>query len=347
MRAVLCAALLFALGCAQATPPEQSPAPAPLDPRTQRALEVYVRFPEPEFGPHVIQRVADTNGIIHLPIPPKDREFLDPEIQELWKIGRAIFLQHPVPDLIRDLRSKKAGDRDFAERRLIELGTLALPELDKATRDSDAAFASRVKAISTSIRFALPPPLDPDSLYMKKQAPDFFKVQFSTSRGDFTVTVHRSWAPQGADRFYNLVRGGFYDNACFFRVIRGFMAQFGIHSEPDVSARWREARIPDDPVIESNKRGRITFATGGPDTRTTQLFINYNDRNARLDAMGFAPFGEVTDGMEIVDGLYAGYGEGAPAGKGPSQGRIQSEGGIYLRAEFPNLDFINRATLVE
>jgi peptidyl-prolyl cis-trans isomerase A (cyclophilin A) len=181
---------------------------------------------------------------------------------------------------------------------------------------------------------------------MRKTAPESFKVRMATSQGSFTVTVHRAWAPQGADRFYNLVRGGYYGDARFFRVIRGFMCQFGIHADPAVSVLWKDATIPDDPVLETNTRGRITFATGGPNTRTTQLFINYNNANASLDRMGFAPFGEVTEGMDVVDKLYAGYGEGAPRGAGPDQGRIQAEGNAYLNSDFPKLDGLRKAELL-
>lgn len=181
---------------------------------------------------------------------------------------------------------------------------------------------------------------------MNQTAPATFKAKFETSKGDFIVEVQRDWAPNGVDRFYNLVQNGFYDNVRFFRVISGFMAQFGISGDPKVSAVWREQRIPDDPVKQSNTRGFITYATAGPNTRTTQLFINYGD-NSRLDQMGFAPFGRVTEGMQVVDQLYAGYGEGAPQGRGPNQGRIQAEGNDYLVKEFAQLDYVRRATIFE
>ena len=177
------------------------------------------------------------------------------------------------------------------------------------------------------------------------QAPADYKVKFDTSKGVFVVDVHRDWAPQGADRFYNLVKNGFYNNARFFRVISGFMVQFGISGDPKLAAAWREASIPDDPVKQSNTRGMITFATRGPNTRTTQVFIDYAD-NSRLDGMGFAPFGQVVSGMNVVDALYSGYGEGAPRGQGPEQGRIQSEGNAYLTQAFPKLDYIKTATIV-
>jgi peptidyl-prolyl cis-trans isomerase A (cyclophilin A) len=160
------------------------------------------------------------------------------------------------------------------------------------------------------------------------------------------VLVHRDWSPNGADRFYNLVKIGFYDGAKFFRVIDGFMAQFGISPYPAVSEKWREARIQDDPVKEKNNRGRITFATAGPNTRTTQLFINLVDNADMLDAKGFAPFGEVVEGMEVVDKLYNGYGEGAPRGRGPNQGRVQDQGNAYLEKEYPELDAIKKATVL-
>ncbi len=175
-------------------------------------------------------------------------------------------------------------------------------------------------------------------------APASYKAKFDTSKGVFVIQVTRDWAPNGADRFYNLVKNGFFDNARFFRVISGFMVQFGINGDPRLSAQWREARIKDDPVRQSNRRGFITFATAGPDTRTTQVFINFAD-NAGLDRQGFAPFGQVVTGMNVVDALYSGYGEGAPRGQGPDQGRIQREGNAYLQKDFPRLDFIKKATV--
>jgi uncharacterized caspase-like protein/cyclophilin family peptidyl-prolyl cis-trans isomerase len=180
---------------------------------------------------------------------------------------------------------------------------------------------------------------------LNEQAPAAYKVKFDTSKGAFLVDVRRDWAPNGADRFYNLVKNGYYDNVRFFRVIFSFMAQFGIHGDPSVSAVWREARIKDDPVKQSNKRGFITYATAGPDTRTTQVFINFAD-NAALDRQGFAPFGQVSSaGMNVVDALNAEYGEGAPNGRGPNQARMQREGNAYLQKEFPKLDFVKKATI--
>ena len=184
---------------------------------------------------------------------------------------------------------------------------------------------------------------DPAKLTAK--APESFKVKFETTKGNFTVEVTRSLAPNGADRFYNLVRSGYFKDVTFFRVISGFMCQFGIHGEPKVSAAWRPAQIPDDPVKASNVRGAITFATAGPNTRTTQLFINFGD-NANLDNMGFSPFGKVTAGMDVVDKINSEYGEGAPRGRGPDQGRVQTEGNAYLKKDFPNLDYIKSASIL-
>lgn len=183
---------------------------------------------------------------------------------------------------------------------------------------------------------------DPASL--NEQAPPVYKAKFDTSKGVFVVEVHRDWAPNGADRFYNLVKNGFYDDARFFRVIENFMVQFGINGDPKISAVWQNANIKDDPVKESNMRGYITFATAGPDTRTTQVFINYGD-NAGLDGQGFAPFGKVISGLDVVDHLYSGYGEGAPNGHGPNQSIIQSLGNAYLAKAFPKLDYIKKATI--
>src|SRR4051795_761434 len=176
---------------------------------------------------------------------------------------------------------------------------------------------------------------------LTEKAPALYKVRFDTSKGAFVVEVHRDWAPNGADRFYNLVKNGFFDDARFFRVVSGFMVQFGINADPRISAPWRSATIKDDPVRQSNKRGYITFATSGPDSRTSHVFINFAD-NSRLDGQGFAPFGQVTSGMNVVDALHSGYGEGAPSGRGPEQGRIQREGNAYLKKDFPNLDYIKK-----
>lgn len=184
--------------------------------------------------------------------------------------------------------------------------------------------------------------LSPASL--KDKAPDVFRAQFSTSKGVFVIEVHRDWAPNGADRIYNLIKAGFYDDTRFFRAIDGFMVQFGISGDPAVSSKWRDQNLPDDPVKQSNKRGFVTFAMAGPNTRTTQVFINYKD-NANLDGMGFSAFGQVTKGMDIVDSLYKGYGEGAPRGAGPDQGRLQQQGNLYLDTSFPKLDRIVRATI--
>jgi peptidyl-prolyl cis-trans isomerase A (cyclophilin A) len=184
----------------------------------------------------------------------------------------------------------------------------------------------------------------PESLTDK--APDVYRARFATSKGDFVIEVHRDWAPQGADRFFNLVKYGYYNETRFFRVVSGFMAQIGIHGKPEMNTVWREQRIADDPVKKSNLRGFVSFATAGPGTRTAQFFVNYADANSRLDTMGFAPFGQVTSGMEIVDSLYAEYGEGAPQGRGPHQGRIQSEGNAYLLRDFPQLDYVKEATIL-
>jgi peptidyl-prolyl cis-trans isomerase A (cyclophilin A) len=181
---------------------------------------------------------------------------------------------------------------------------------------------------------------------LTEKAPEKYDVKFDTSAGEFVVRVTRAWAPNGADRFYNLVKNGFYDDTRFFRAVPNFMVQFGINGSPLVSSMWRNARIPPDKVVQSNRKGFITFAMGAtPDTRTTQVFINYR-ANTNLDGMGFAPFGEVVSGIENVDKIYTGYGEGAPRGKGPDQGRVQAEGNAYLTKSFPKMDYIKTATIV-
>jgi peptidyl-prolyl cis-trans isomerase A (cyclophilin A) len=184
-----------------------------------------------------------------------------------------------------------------------------------------------------------------DPAKLTEKAPDTFQARFSTTKGSFTIEVTRSLAPNGADRFYNLVRSGYFNDVAFFRVVPGFMCQFGIHGDPAVAAKWRDANIADDAVKGSNARGTITFATAGPNTRTTQLFINFGD-NANLDGQGFSPFGKVVEGMAVVDKLNGEYGDGAPFGRGPDQGRIQSEGNSYLKKDFPNLDYIKSVSLV-
>lgn len=171
-------------------------------------------------------------------------------------------------------------------------------------------------------------------------APAAYHAKFETTAGNFVIEVHRDWAPAGADRFYYLVRNGFYDDTRFFRVISGFMVQFGLSGDPKLSTVWRGAVIPDDTVKQSNARGFVTFAMAGPGSRTTQVFINFGN-NARLDAQGFAPFGQVTEGMDVVDRLFSGYGEA------PNQTRIRNEGLTYLDKDFPELDKIVKAVVVE
>lgn len=184
-----------------------------------------------------------------------------------------------------------------------------------------------------------------DPAKLTEKAPDTFKAQFDTTKGKFTIEVTRALSPNGADRFYNLVRSGYFKDIAFFRVVPGFMCQFGIHGDPAVSAKWREANIPDDAVKGSNTRGTITFATAGPNTRTTQLFINFGN-NVNLDSMGFSPFGKVIEGMDVVDKINSEYGDGPPYGRGPDQSRVQREGNAFLKKEFPNLDYIESAAII-
>lgn len=179
-------------------------------------------------------------------------------------------------------------------------------------------------------------------------APETYKIRFTTTKGDFIVAVRREWAPHGADRLYNLVKIGFFSDVAFFRVIKNFVVQFGIPGDPEVSAVWAEAPIQDDDVRQSNTRGFISFADRRiPNSRTTQLFINLATMNSYLDDDGYAPVGQVIEGMDVVDSLYSGYGDVAPRGPGPSQTKIQSHGNEYLRREFPELDYIRSASIVE
>jgi peptidyl-prolyl cis-trans isomerase A (cyclophilin A) len=191
------------------------------------------------------------------------------------------------------------------------------------------------------VLYAAPPPalLKPAALHAT--APATYAVRFETTKGPFVVSVHRSWAPRGADRFYNLVKAGFYDGNEFFRVHKGFVVQFGISGYPAVSSAWQNATIRDDPVKTSNAVGTITYADAGPNTRTTQVFVNLG-KNAFLDSQGFAPFGQVTSGMAVVDKLFGGYGE-APTSLQP---QIASQGNAFLRKRFPKLDRVLSARVV-
>ena len=179
--------------------------------------------------------------------------------------------------------------------------------------------------------------LHPDTL--KAKAPETFQVTFHTTKGDFVVDVTRSWAPLGADRFYNLVKHGFFNGAPFFRVVPGFVVQFGLGANPAVNKVWADADIKDDPVTQHNVPGSLVFATAGPNTRTTQLFINLGDNSSSLDRQGFAPFGKVISGMDVVQKIYPGYGER------PDQGMLTSQGSAYFSKAFPNLDLINSTTI--
>ena len=215
--------------------------------------------------------------------------------------------------------------------------TLAGVFLFGCPKNEEASTTSQTEARTPAAEAPAPP--------KPSEAPDDYTVELDTTKGAIVIDVHRAWAPKGADRFHELVENGYFNDVAFFRVIGGFMAQVGISGDPALNAEWREKRIPDDPVKASNTRGTVTFATSGPDSRTTQFFINFGD-NSRLDGMGFAPFGKVKD-MAPVDALYDGYGEGAPRGRGPAQGRIQTEGNAYLKKDFPKLDYIKSARVIE
>ena len=203
------------------------------------------------------------------------------------------------------------------------------------------ALAATLLPIAAANKDALAKPAS-----LTEKAPDVYKAKFETSKGTFVLEITREWAPLGADRFYNLVKNGYFDGCRFFRVITGFMVQFGINGDPALNTVWRENRIQDEPVKQGNKRGNISFAKGGANSRTTQVFINFKD-NTGLDGQGFPSFGTVVEGMDVVDQLYPGYGEGAPRGTGPDQGRVQMEGNAYLEKDFPKLDFIKSATILK
>ena len=203
-----------------------------------------------------------------------------------------------------------------------------------------AAAAVAVALLAGSAILAAPEKLTAPAKLTAK-APERFRARFDTTKGTFIIEVHREWSPNGADRFYNLVKNGYYDGVKFFRVVPGFVVQWGISGDPSIATTWLKATIPDDPVKESNKRGMVTFAkSGAPNSRSVQLFINLVD-NDRLDAMGFAPFGKVVEGMDVIDKLYGGYAEGLTK----LQGRIAEEGNAFLEKNYPDLDAIKKASI--
>lgn len=209
-----------------------------------------------------------------------------------------------------------------------------------------AVFASHAQDTNKEMQAVVAAPGFTDPAKLTAQAPETFKAQFDTTKGKFTIEVTRSLSPNGADRFYNLVRSGYFTDIAFFRVVPNFMCQFGMHGDPAVTAKWSDARILDDPVVGSNKRGTITFAMGGPNTRSTQFFINFRD-NTSLDGMGFSPFGKVIEGMDVVDKINSEYGDmPQQGGNGPNPEFIAQQGNAYLKKDFPNLDYIKSATIL-
>lgn len=240
----------------------------------------------------------------------------------------------------REHAGRESGETREAVRRPAEVRE-ATPVQARPPRPEQAAPRPEAPAL---VEQPTPPALlQPANV--TAQAPARFTVILDTTEGEVRLNVTRAWSPNGADRFYALVRAGYFTNVAFFRVIQGFMAQTGIHGDPAVNTVWHQANIADDPVTQHNTRGMVSFATAGPGTRTTQFFINLVD-NSRLDGMGFSPFAQVDEAsMAIVDRLYAEYGEGAPSGRGPAQARMQREGNTYLRAEFPGLDYIRSARI--
>ena len=190
--------------------------------------------------------------------------------------------------------------------------------------------------------------MDPAHAIWSEPAPEVFQVRIETTKGDVVMEVHRAWAPIGVDRLYNLIRTGFYDDSRFYRVRAGFIVQFGLPGDPDVAAVWYDTAMPDDPVAGSNTRGAFAYAMTGPDTRTTQIYINLAEDNVRLDEQGFAPLGRVISGMDVVDQLHAEYDESAGGGmRGGRQGKIVAGGNAHLDAEFPKLDRLIRASIVD
>lgn len=237
---------------------------------------------------------------------------------------------------------------------VISASALVLPGCDNNRQTSSGPEPSAMAPARSAAPASAPAPipaaaanpalLSPEKA--KERAPETFRVRLDTTKGPMTLEITRAWSPNGADRFYNMAKLGFLQDVAIFRVIDGFMMQTGIHGDPTVSAKWREARIPDDPPAGiSNKRGMVSFATAGPDSRTTQFFFSFGD-NSFLDGGGFTPFAKVVEGELVLDKIYRGYGESPPKGRGPDQGRVQLEGNAYLKSEFPNLDYIKSARLL-
>ncbi|MHC4550840.1 MAG: HEAT repeat domain-containing protein [Planctomycetota bacterium] len=258
-----------------------------------------------------------------------------------------------VPELVDRLRGQDEQIRWIAAQALGLLGPAAreaIPALKEMRREGSARLQEVAAAALRRIDIVPPrarhPALRRPAL-AKEQAPARFRARFETTRGAFVVEVHRAWAPHGADRFFNLVKIGYFDDTAFFRVRPGFVVQFGLHGDTRVSAVWNAADLPDDPVKGSNRKGSLCYAKSGPNSRTTQVFISLRN-NAALDADGFAPFGRVVEGWPVVESLYGGYGD-MPAfgGRGPDPRAILSLGNAYLKQEFPRLDYIERATLRE
>lgn len=220
----------------------------------------------------------------------------------------------------------------------------ATPPGTPATK-APATKAPATAAPASKMPPATPALLNPASL--KAKAPDLYRVKFVTTHGDFVVEVHRDWAPLGADRLYNLVKAKFFTDQVFYRYSPNFIVQFGVSANPAITKAWANAKIKDDPVKESNKKGTLTFAMGGPNTRSTDFFINLKDNGGALDSQGFSPLGTVTEGMDVVEGLYSGYGEMAEmGGRGPSQSKLMDQGKPYTDKDFPKLDMIKSATVI-
>lgn len=214
----------------------------------------------------------------------------------------------------------------------------------KPTPDEQKPAVEKKKPEAAPAKGPHPGLLDPSKA--TAAAPASFRAKFETTKGSFIIEVHREWSPKGADRFYNLIKVGYFQEIAFFRAIEGFMVQFGISGDPKINGVWKDATITDDPVKTSNDRGYISFATAGPNTRSNQLFINLVN-NASLDSMGFSPIGKIIDGMSVLDSLYKGYGEGAPSGQGPSQAILSQQGNPYLKSQFPKLDYIKKASILD
>ncbi len=313
------------------------------DIRTRRRAAVALRFA----GRSAAEALPDFIDLMQHP----DAELRRSAAAAVRRIGP--WAAEFVPELVDRLRGTDEQARWVAARVLGLIGPAAksaIPILKEMRQEESERLrevaAQALRRIDVAREKKTPHAALRNPALAREQAPAVFRARFETTRGEFVVEIVRAWAPHGADRFFNLVRIGYFDDTAFFRVKKGFVVQFGLHGDSRVNSVWKDANLPDDGVQQKNMRGTLTYAMAGPGTRTTQVFVNLGD-NRGLDAQGFAPFGKVVEGLPVLESLYDGYGDMRPFGEGPDQRAILSMGNAYLKREFPKLDYIERATILE